>query len=64
MGSAAPLGPLQPQASGGPIRVPPLAAEQANRYAALFEESGAQDGLLPGTFGSTLGKVLMLTVWL
>ncbi|MCJ1353862.1 MAG: hypothetical protein MMC33_003849 [Icmadophila ericetorum] len=46
--SAPPPGPLQPQASGGPIRVPPLAPEQANRYAALFEESGAQGGLLPG----------------
>ncbi|MCJ1244254.1 hypothetical protein MMC30_001452 [Trapelia coarctata] len=40
--------PLQPQVSGGPIRVPPLAPEKANQYAALFEESGAQDGLLSG----------------
>ena len=34
--------------SGGPIRVPPLPAEKANQYAALFEESGAQNGLLAG----------------
>ena len=40
--------PLQPQGSGGPVRVPPLMPDKANRYAALFEESGAQNGLLPG----------------
>jgi epidermal growth factor receptor substrate 15 len=39
--------PLQAQASGGgPIRVPPLAADKANSYATLFEHSEAQDGLL------------------
>lgn len=40
--------PLQPQASGGPIRVPPLAPDRASQYAALFESSGAQNGALPG----------------
>lgn len=40
---------LQPQASGsGPIRVPPLTPEKAGQYAALFEKSGAQNGILPG----------------
>ena len=40
---------LQPQASGsGPIRVPPLTPEKAAQYAALFEKSGAQNGVLPG----------------
>jgi epidermal growth factor receptor substrate 15 len=49
----APPGPppsvLQPQASGsGPIRVPPLTPDKAGQYAALFEKSGAQGGILPG----------------
>ncbi|KUJ08626.1 uncharacterized protein LY89DRAFT_599682, partial [Mollisia scopiformis] len=40
---------LQPQASGsGPIRVPPLTPEKAGQYAALFEKSGASNGVLPG----------------
>lgn len=40
---------LQPQASGsGPIRVPPLTPDKAAQYAALFEKSGAQNGVLPG----------------
>jgi epidermal growth factor receptor substrate 15 len=40
---------IQPQASGsGPIRVPPLTPEKAGQYAALFEKSGAQNGILPG----------------
>lgn len=41
-------GPIQPQASGGPIRVPPLTPEKVAQYSALFEESGAQNGLLAG----------------
>ncbi|OMP84721.1 putative calcium-binding protein [Diplodia seriata] len=45
-GPAAP-GPIQPQMSG-PIRVPPLAPERAAQYAALFEKSGAVNGVLPG----------------
>ncbi|KAI9726391.1 MAG: hypothetical protein M1834_009054 [Cirrosporium novae-zelandiae] len=40
--------PLQPQVSGGPIRVPPLTADKANQFAALFEQSGAQNGMLSG----------------
>ncbi|MCJ1387255.1 hypothetical protein MMC18_000095 [Xylographa bjoerkii] len=47
-------GPLQPQSSGGPIRVPPLAPDKANQYAGLFEESGAQNGLL---FGGTAKQI-------
>jgi epidermal growth factor receptor substrate 15 len=40
---------LQPQGSGsGPIRVPPLTPDKAAQYAALFEKSGAQGGILPG----------------
>jgi epidermal growth factor receptor substrate 15 len=40
---------LQPQASGSaPIRVPPLTPDKASQYAALFEKSGAQNGVLPG----------------
>ena len=38
---------LQPQHSG-PIRVPPLTPEKAAEYAALFEKSGAENGILPG----------------
>ncbi len=41
-------GPIQPQASGGPIRVPPLVPEKVAQYSGLFEESGAQNGLLSG----------------
>jgi epidermal growth factor receptor substrate 15 len=41
-------GPIQPQASGGPIRVPPLTPEKVAQYSALFEESGAQNALLAG----------------
>jgi epidermal growth factor receptor substrate 15 len=43
-----PPGAIQPQSSGGPIRVPPLTPEKVNQYAALFEKSGAQNGILPG----------------
>ena len=43
-----PPGPLQPQTSGNPIRVPPLTPDKVNQYAALFEKSGAQDGILAG----------------
>ena len=41
-------GPLRPQTSGGPIRVPPLAPDKVSQYSSLFEESGAQNGVLPG----------------
>ena len=52
-------GPLQSQNSGGPIRVPPLAADKINQYAALFDESGAQNGLLAGvSLPKTLNCVL------
>ena len=44
-----PPGALQPQSSGaGPIRVPPLTPDKGGQYAALFEKSGAQNGILPG----------------
>ncbi|KAF2836967.1 hypothetical protein M501DRAFT_1018373 [Patellaria atrata CBS 101060] len=49
--SAPPQGPppstIRPQNSG-PIRVPPLTPDKATEYAALFEKSGAHNGLLPG----------------
>jgi len=41
-------GSLQPQISGGPIRVPPLPPQKAAEYAGLFEKSGAQGGILSG----------------
>ncbi|KAF2491655.1 hypothetical protein BU16DRAFT_125050 [Lophium mytilinum] len=44
----APPAGIQPQMSGGPIRVPPLPPVKAAEYAALFEQSGAQGGILPG----------------
>ncbi|KAK3044754.1 hypothetical protein LTS18_000450, partial [Coniosporium uncinatum] len=47
-GPAPPAG-LQPQLSGsGPIRVPPLAPDRAAEYAALFNKSGAQNGVMSG----------------
>ncbi|KAI9684669.1 MAG: hypothetical protein M1829_000043 [Trizodia sp. TS-e1964] len=40
---------LQPQSSGGtPIRVPPLTPDKVAEYTALFDRSGAQNGVLPG----------------
>lgn len=46
-------GPLRPQNSGagapaGPIRVPPLTPDKVNQFSSLFEESGAQNGVLSG----------------
>ena len=45
-------GPLRAQNSGGasagPIRVPPLTPDKVNQYSSLFEESGAQNGILSG----------------
>ncbi|RFU32654.1 hypothetical protein B7463_g3671, partial [Scytalidium lignicola] len=44
-----PPGALQPQGSGsGPIRVPPLTPDKVAQYSALFEKSGAVNGVLPG----------------
>ena len=42
------LQPLQAQSSGGPIRVPPLTPDKVMQYSFLFEESGAQNGVLTG----------------
>ncbi|KAI9853198.1 MAG: hypothetical protein M1838_000054 [Thelocarpon superellum] len=42
------LAALQPQSSGGPIRVPPLTPEKVAEYSSLFEKSGAQNGVLAG----------------
>ena len=39
--------PLQAQNSG-PIRVPPLTPDKVAQYSSLFEESGAQNGVLSG----------------
>ena len=43
-------GPLRPQTSGGagPIRVPPLTPDKVSQYSSLFEDSGAQNGVLSG----------------
>ncbi|KAI1003594.1 hypothetical protein K3495_g4615 [Podosphaera aphanis] len=44
-----PVNVLQPQPSGsGSIRVPPLTPEKARQYSALFDKSGAYNGVLPG----------------
>ncbi|KAI9742434.1 MAG: hypothetical protein M1818_003968 [Claussenomyces sp. TS43310] len=41
--------PLQAQTSGsGLIRVPPLTPDKVAQYSALFDKSGAQNGVLPG----------------
>ncbi|KAF2146149.1 uncharacterized protein K452DRAFT_294753 [Aplosporella prunicola CBS 121167] len=47
-------GPIQPQMSGGPIRVPPLTADKAAQYAALFDKSGHQNGVLPGELAKNI----------
>jgi epidermal growth factor receptor substrate 15 len=40
---------LQPQSSGSrPIQVPRLTTDKAIQYTALFEKTGAQNGVLPG----------------
>lgn len=44
-----PPGPLQPQASGGPIRVPPLTPDKVNEYTSIFQNAGSHDGILAGT---------------
>lgn len=41
-----PASPTQP--AGSAIRVPPLSPEKINEYAALFEKSGAEGGILSG----------------
>ncbi|KAF2734867.1 hypothetical protein EJ04DRAFT_492668 [Polyplosphaeria fusca] len=46
--SPPPPGSIQPQMSGGPIRVPPLTPAKTAEYASLFEKSGAQNGILSG----------------
>ncbi|KFY26800.1 hypothetical protein V493_03852 [Pseudogymnoascus sp. VKM F-4281 (FW-2241)] len=43
-----PPGPIQPQTSGNPVRVPPLTPDKVQQYAALFDKSGAQNGILAG----------------
>lgn len=44
----APPAPLQTQQSGGPVRVPLLTPDKVSQYSALFEESGARNGVLSG----------------
>ena len=50
-GANAPIAPLQPQGSGS-ARVPQLTPNKIQQYSSLFEQSGAQDGILPGTFAA------------
>ena len=52
---------LQPQHSG-PIRVPPLTPEKAAEYAALFEKSGAENGILSGKVVAMFKLALELEV--
>ena len=54
-GITIPSGPIPPappiqQQNSGPIRVPPLSPDRVSQYTSLFEESGAQNGVLPGKF--------------
>ncbi|GAB7366027.1 hypothetical protein MBLNU230_g7350t1 [Neophaeotheca triangularis] len=71
-GNGFPANALQPQHSGGPIRVPPLDPQKASQYSGLFERSGAQNGVLDGATAKsiferaglpneTLGKIWMLS---
>lgn len=53
--------PLQAQSSGGPIRVPPLAQDKVAQFASLFDESGAQNGLLSGRTAHTEGRSFRMT---
>lgn len=46
--------PIQPQSSGGPIRVPPLSPEKAMDYRALFQTTEPVNGLLGGLFHNPL----------
>lgn len=39
---------ITPQSTGGPIRVPTLTPEKVSEFSALFEKSGAQNGVLGG----------------
>lgn len=52
-----PPAPLQPQISGGAIRVPPLAPDKVNQYTSLFENSGAQNGLLSGELAPAMSII-------
>ena len=54
---------LQPQHSG-PIRVPPLTPEKAAEYAALFEKSGAVNGILSGEATMLLLLAIKRLMWL
>lgn len=52
-----PPGQLQPQDSGGPIKIPPLTPEKVSVYSELFEKSCAQDGIfdvLPGLVAKSI----------
>ncbi|KAK5997168.1 putative calcium-binding protein [Cladobotryum mycophilum] len=40
--------PLQPQSSGGAIRIPPLTPDKVAQYSSLFERQNLQGGFLPG----------------
>lgn len=54
--------PLQAQSSGGPIRIPPLTPDKVTQYSSLFEESGAQNGMLSGTAHPRLGELSIADV--
>ena len=56
-----PPGGIQPQISGGPSRVPQLSPAKAAEYAALFEKSGAQNGILSGNPPNYLSVDCLLT---
>jgi epidermal growth factor receptor substrate 15 len=61
---------LQPQSSGsGPIKVPPLTSDKASQYTALFEKTGARNGVLQGEIAaqiferSGLPNVVLGRIW-
>ncbi|KAI5819108.1 hypothetical protein BZA77DRAFT_291111 [Pyronema omphalodes] len=62
---------IPPQATGpaGMIRVPPLMPQDVEKFTALFEKSGAIDGLLQGTIArdifqrSKLSNAQLIQIW-
>ncbi|CCX29879.1 Similar to Uncharacterized calcium-binding protein C800.10c; acc. no. Q9HGL2 [Pyronema omphalodes CBS 100304] len=64
-----PVIPPQPTGPAGMIRVPPLMPQDVEKFTALFEKSGAIDGLLQGTIArdifqrSKLSNAQLIQIW-
>jgi epidermal growth factor receptor substrate 15 len=41
-----------PPSAGGPIRVPPLQPDDANKFVSLFEKSEVHNGMISGMYPS------------